>query len=163
MSKSVMPHPHKTITFRENQLERFTHLHVGTENKEPSLTDQQFADECDINKIVNKYLKTGDETLLTKFRGQYADLTELPDLHTALETVNLAHEAFESLPANVRERFHNSPTEMVKFLQSEKPRDIEESIEMGLRNPPQVPQTDPQLEILNQINENTKRPKTEKS
>lgn len=157
--KSVMPHPHKILKFRENQLEIHAHIDVETTPPEPSMTDQQFADECDINKIVNKYLKTGDDSLLQKFRGQYADLTEIPDLQTAIETVNLANEAFESLPAKLRERFNNSPEQMIQFLHSEKPHDLEESIQLGLRNPKPPPQIDPQIEILKQINENTKKPK----
>ena len=37
-------------------------IRVYTVNNEPSMTDQQFKDDCDVNSIVNKFTKTGHLT-----------------------------------------------------------------------------------------------------
>ena len=47
-------------------------IRVYTVNNEPSMTDQQFKDDCDVNFIVNKFTKTGHLTHLAKFQGMYA-------------------------------------------------------------------------------------------
>lgn len=123
----------KYILRRKNGTKR-----VVTVNTEHSLADQSQQEECDVNFIMDKYLKTGQVTHLTTLRGQFADVSEIPDLHTAMTQVTQAQQTFDQLPAELRERFGNSPIQMVKFLQD--PRNDAEAIQLGLKElPPQPP------------------------
>lgn len=119
----------KIIEKRENGTTR-----VATLNEEPSKTQQQFKEDCDVNFIVKKFMRTGQLTHLAKQQGYYADMSEYPDLATAMQSLSEAQSAFDALPADLRRRFGNSPVEMVKFLQD--PNNVEESIKLGLRNAP---------------------------
>ena len=60
-------------------------IRVYTVNNEPSMTDQQFKDDCDVNFNVNKFTKTGHLTHLAKFQGMYADVSAIPDLAEAMQ------------------------------------------------------------------------------
>lgn len=118
----------KKIELRPNGTKR-----VYTVNNEPSMTDQQFKDDCDVNFIVDKFTKTGNLTHLAKFQGMYADVSEIPDLPQAMQIVSTAQTAFDTLPAELRSRFGNSPVNMVEFINNESNRD--EAIKLGLIPP----------------------------
>ena len=115
----------KVIELRSNGTKR-----VYTVNNEPSMTDQQFKDDCDVNFIVDKFTKTGHLTHLAKFQGMYADVSEIPDLAEAIQTVTIAQTAFDALPAELRSRFGNSPVNMVEFINDVNNK--EEAIKLGL-------------------------------
>lgn len=111
---------------------------VYTDNKQPSKTDQQYKDDTDVNYILNKYAKTGQLSHVNQVRGQYADVSEIPDLHSALQKVKLADEAFMQLSSAIRKRFNNQPAVMVEFLQD--PKNNEEAIKLGLKVSPPAPE-----------------------
>jgi len=115
----------------EQQQERLR-KRVQTLNTEPSLTQQHFKDDCDINNIINKYEKTGQLPLSNKV-GRYADYSELTDYQGMLQTIQDAQDAFMELPALIRSKFRNNPGEMINFLQN--PNNREEAIKLGLVNP----------------------------
>lgn len=82
---------------------------------EPSLAQQQFAEEADINTIVNRFGLTGE--LPTGVRAPtYADFSGVFDYHTAMNVVVAARDAFAQMPANVRARFGNDPGAFVDFV-----------------------------------------------
>lgn len=94
-------------------------------------TDQSFADQCDINRIVAVFMKTGDEMMLKRRQGFYADFSYAPsDLLEAHRIIKEADEAFLDLPSHVRERFQNDPSQIVGFVQD--PKNYEEAVELGL-------------------------------
>lgn len=98
---------------------------------EPTLTKQSFKDESDVNKIVAKYKKTGDPSLLMKRTSHvYADVSDVPSYQDALEVVRQAEETFMALPSAVRSRFNNNPAELLDFIS--KKENIEEGIKLGL-------------------------------
>lgn len=101
---------------------------VRTVNEEPSLTDQQFKDETDVNKILMKYIKNGLQ--IPPLTGQYLDLTQLPDFREAQDIVLRGQEAFMSLDAHLRARFNNDPAQMLQFLDD--PANAEEAVKLGL-------------------------------
>lgn len=104
---------------------------VHTYNSEPSLADQSYKEEVDVNRILAKYIKSGDETLLQKRQGQYADISNIQDLQTSLSQVQEAQEAFETLPAELRRKLNHSPVEFINYLQN--PANDAEAIELGLK------------------------------
>lgn len=140
----------KQIEIRPNGTKR-----VFTINEEPSRTDSSWKDEVNVNSIIDRIKKTGQVTHLTNKQGTFADVTQIPDLQTALNQVTQANQAFDELPAYLRERFSNNPVEMIKFLQNESNRD--EAIKLGL-----IP-TPPSKSELTPKSEPTPTTKTSKS
>jgi phage internal scaffolding protein len=101
----------------------------GLACEEPSLAQQHFKDECDINTILQKFNISG---LLPQspLSPRYGDFTGISDYHTALNRVIAAQDEFESLPATIRARFENDPAKLIEFLENENNRP--EAEELGL-------------------------------
>lgn len=95
-----------------------------------SLTKQAFKDECDINKIVANYDRTGLLTHVSSAVARYGDFTEVNEYQESLNTVLRAQRDFEGLPADIRKRFHNDPGEFFEFATN--PDNLDQMVEMGL-------------------------------
>ena len=85
---------------------------------EPSMTQQHFKDETMIDNILQKYAETGflTDPFIPKRPIQFGDFSDVKDFQTAQNAIALATEYFESLPANVRASFNNSPQEFLNAL-----------------------------------------------
>lgn len=105
-------------------------LRIQTINEEPSLAQQQFKEECDVNHIMKKYEQTGQIYHVNRKQGVYADLSNLTDYRQMLADVQKAEEAFQSLPAKVRYEFGNDPSKLIHFLQDKNNKS--KAIELGL-------------------------------
>lgn len=96
---------------------------------EPSRTQQNFKDQCDINRIVKQYGVTGvvpvttAQSLPEAFYG-------VTDYHTSLNMIKAADAAFNGLPAEVRARFKNDPGAFVDFAVD--PANLDDMISLGL-------------------------------
>lgn len=101
----------------------------GLACEEPTLAQQHYKEECDINTILQKFSITGilPEAPLSP---RYGDFSGISDYHTALNTVMAAKDEFMTLPAQIRARFENDPAKLIEFLQDEKNRP--EAEELGL-------------------------------
>lgn len=99
-------------------------------------TKQEFADECDINKILERYTPEALEERLAAAEGVYRDFSEDLTYEEARQLVSDCDDAFMSLPAKVRERFLNNPQMLIDFLDD--PTNDEEAIKLGLKLPVQV-------------------------
>ena len=99
---------------------------------DPSLTQQQFADEADINNIVDRFMKTGHIPSPTSM-PQYMDYEGVFDFQTAMNAVRQADENFMRMDSKVRARFHNSPQEFLEFFAN--PDNTEEAVRLGLAVP----------------------------
>jgi len=96
-----------------------------------SLTSQAHKQECDINRIMLKWAKTGTIEHRNTFDGQYGDFTDSPgDYHEAMNQVVQANEMFEGLPSAIRRRFGNDPGAFLDFVQDAK--NVDQMIDMGL-------------------------------
>lgn len=98
-----------------------------------SLTKQAFKDECDINKIVANYDRTGLLSHVSSAVARYGDFTEVNEYQESLNTVLRAQRDFDELPADVRKRFHNDPGEFFEFATN--PDNFDQMVEMGLAEP----------------------------
>lgn len=97
------------------------------------LTHQSFKDECDINTIMGRYLKTGVlPENLTQREAQYLDVSDI-DFQAAAELVAGAKSLFEQLPSSIRNRFENDPAKLLAFTSDENNR--REAAELGLLGP----------------------------
>ena len=104
----------------------------GIVNKAASMTQAQFQDECDINKIMDRYMRTGclSDPLSQMKPGTYGDFSDLGDYMENMNKVIEAREMFDALPAKVRERFGNNPGAMIDFVMD--PNNQEEAVKLGL-------------------------------
>lgn len=118
-----------------------------------TLTQQQYKEDCDVNVIMEKFMKTGQmpQTVAPMLEG---DFSNLPSYQEALQTVIDANDMFMEIPAKIRLKFENDPQQLINYLADE--TNNEEAIKLGLKLPKQTPAPDPQLEALKQIQENTK-------
>ena len=109
------------------------------ETRGPSLTRQSSKDECDINRIMRKFEKTGILEHRNTFEGSYGDFTDTPqDYHEAIQQVMDAQDMFMSLPAKVRRQFGNDPAEYLDFVAD--PQNADRMVELGLATrPPAAP------------------------
>jgi len=113
---------------------------------EPSLTQQQFKDDCDVNVIMDRFLKTGEVTHLNSNPGVYADLTGIGDYTDMLMRVKAAESAFSQLPHQIKTKFEQDPSKLIAYL--EDPKNLEESYALGLRVKPEAPAPNPVVEEL---------------
>lgn len=77
----------------------------------PSMTRQSEAEACDINTIVAQFDRTGMVPQVSP--GMFADVSQVGDYQSALETVRVADEMFMQLPAKVRHVFDDDPAVFV--------------------------------------------------
>ena len=102
---------------------------TGLACPDPSLAQQNFKDETDINFIVRQFGLTG-ELPGKPLSPQYGDFTGVLDYHSAVNAVLAAQDDFMELPAHMRSRFNNDPAELIDFLSKEENR--EEATKLGL-------------------------------
>jgi phage internal scaffolding protein len=111
----------------------------------PGLAQQHFKDECDVNRILSKYQKTGLIDHVNRFQGDYADLSAVPDFQESLNAVIDAQEAFMTLPSSIRKQFDNDPVAFLDFVHN--PDNKDEMIKMGLAKAP-VPIDEPLAPVV---------------
>jgi len=90
---------------------------------------QSFKDECDINKIMGRYMKTGLLDHVQQRVAQYLDVTGA-DFHEAQNFVAGAKTMFHMLPSHIRTQFDNDPGAFLEFM--ENPANAEKARDMGL-------------------------------
>jgi len=104
-----------------------------TFDPEEGETQQSFKDECDINRIVSQYVKTGtwSGSLRPPTRvPQFGDFSNVLEYQESMNKIIEAQEAFDALPARVRERFQNDPALLLAFLDDES--NLSEAEKLGL-------------------------------
>lgn len=100
----------------------------------PSLTQQHFKDECDINQIVATYQETGIMPQGTR-EPLFGDFAGIPT--SFQESQNLFKEAqdkFYSLPSDLRKMLDNSPQKLLEFMSN--PANSEACVKFGLFSKP---------------------------
>lgn len=102
-------------------------------------TKQSFSDECDIKKILARYVRTGRMDHARSVMPQFLNCEGIGSYQECLEKINGAKDAFATLPALVRRRFDNDPNLLIQFLSD--PSSLDEAIKLGLVDAPkaQVP------------------------
>lgn len=103
-----------------------------------AMTEQHHAAELDIQRIVDMGRANGGiiPQHLLRQEGAYGDFTNVPDFQTAQKFVIEAQEAFDSLPAKLRDRFHNNPAEFMDFVSNNE--NAEEAKRLGILVPEPV-------------------------
>lgn len=97
---------------------RFDRLHVPAqlaEAPEKALTQQQFKDECDINRIVKNAQRGIPPKYINRATPHYGDVSRFPDITEAYNIVQKAEESFMELPAQLRLELGNNPANFDKI------------------------------------------------
>ena len=110
-----------------------TDKHPGVVFNAPTLCQQHFRDECDINNIMARFMKTGLLPSVNSGSYDFFDAGESLTYHDACNLIAKADEVFGSLPASVRARFNNDPGEYLAFF--EHPENYEEAVKLGFAFP----------------------------
>lgn len=99
-------------------------------------TKQSFKDECDINRLVERYPDVNSEGYMKSIAQQlsdsnlYGEYDSSMDYSRAVEIVSRANEQFETLPSKLRERFGHNPVEFLDYVNDS--NNLNEMISMGL-------------------------------
>lgn len=107
----------------------------------PGRVKQSFSDAADINKIVRQYKKTGVFQNVSGVFGSYTDVSQIAEYKTGLTQIRETQEAFDLLPAEVREKFENDPVKLLEFVTDDK--NIPEARKLGLVPPAPAPDPEP--------------------
>lgn len=126
--------PHDPVEFSGEVVDR----HTGLVVRPPSMTKQEFRDECDIQNILKQFKATGIVNHISSkaAQGAYMDLPDNLDFQDAMNTVLQAQEAFATLPSKVRGRFQNDPEQFLAFMAD--PANKAEAAALGLLKTPPV-------------------------
>ena len=114
----------------------------GARNKDGTIlyfTEQHHKDTCDVNNIIKQYDRDGLISHTSKFEAKFGDLSGL-DFKAMQDKVIEAVNMFGELPSEIRNRFDNSPAELIRFMDNADNRD--EPIKLGLIDERWTPETD---------------------
>ncbi|UDN67758.1 internal scaffolding protein [robinz microvirus RP_110] len=123
------------------------HEPVTANTEGESRTRQEFAAECDINTIMERYEATGIISHVDQRQPMYLDVSNVPDLQSALRVLDTATESFMSLPARVRLEFENDVHKFVAF--AENGENLGRMREWGLAPPEAVADASMPGEVVN--------------
>ncbi|WNK13734.1 MAG: internal scaffolding protein [Microvirus sp.] len=104
----------------------------GLQCQDKSRAQQHMVDDTDINKLVERYLVTGEMPQL-KAPPLQGDFSQVMTYQESLNLMIEAQRSFDALPAKIRNRFENDPGQFVDFCSNEANRD--EVRQMGLYSP----------------------------
>jgi phage internal scaffolding protein len=117
----------KVIPFRTHYSPQ---VRVSFETKGESLTEQQFAEESQILNKIRKYDSQGFFDSINRNPAQYNDFTQVRDLADAIDQIEQARDAFQTIPSDIRKQFNNSPSEFFDFASKES--NYDELVKLGL-------------------------------
>lgn len=117
----------KVIPFRTHYSPQ---VRVTFQTEGESLTEQQFAEESQILSKIRKYDSQGFFDSVNRNPAQYNDFTQVRDLADAIDQIEQARDAFQTIPSDVRKKFNNSPSEFFDFASKED--NYDELVKLGL-------------------------------
>lgn len=94
-------------------------VHKEPETPPELRAQQQFKDECDINRIVANAQRGIPPRFLSRGEPHYGDFSNTPDLAEAYNTIQRANQAFMNLPAQLRLELGNDPANISRLTQDQ--------------------------------------------
>lgn len=117
--------PDVVVTKRANGTLRVDHM-----NYEKSMTQQCFSPQCDVNRIMHRWLSGGPPPVSADARATFRDVSHGMDYQELLNVTMAVKESFDSLPADLRAQFKNEPSVLLDFVAN--PANEDECIRLGL-------------------------------
>lgn len=105
------------VSYRESDGARLVQL----VDFDPSRTEQAHKDECDLNFIVNQHVRSGQPIQIPE--SVFQDFSNLPDYHTAVNTVRGIDNLFKELPIAVKLAFDHNPELFMAAVEDPSRRD----------------------------------------
>lgn len=102
------------------------HPRVSFATEGPSLTVQDAKDECDVNYIIESYVKRG---IVPPQAQSYMDCTSVADYQQAMMIVAECKSNFETLPSKMRDEF-KTVENYLSYISDE--NNLKDCIEKGL-------------------------------
>lgn len=99
-------------------------------------TKQSFKDECDINNLMAKYLKTGRMEHVNQALPRF-ECVSGHDFQSAQNLIAEAASMFEDIPSKVRNRFGNDPGKLLDWVHD--PRNAKEAASLGFLDLDRLP------------------------
>lgn len=103
----------------------------GTKIEGESMTLQSEAESCDINKIMERFDRTGQLPVSMKAPPTFGD-ARIVDFQTAKQIVLDAEFAFSQLPAQTRKEFGHDPENLLKALSDSSEHNTKKLLELGI-------------------------------
>ena len=123
---------------------------VIDQTNEVSKTRQSEADSCDINKIMERFNRTGKLPSMQTQPAQYGD-SRVVDFQAAQNLIKEAKTQFLNLPSKTRKAFGNDPQVFLEALNDKSIENSEALLKLGILVP-----VKPSVEdVLNTIALNT--------
>lgn len=94
-----------------------------------TMTKQSFKDSCNINKIMEKYAKSGQMPAINASDQKFEFASSI-SFTESMQIITDASQTFDGLPARMRQRFGNNPALFLEFV--ENPANRTEMGAMGL-------------------------------
>lgn len=110
---------------------------TGVRFEKPSLTQQNMKDDCDLNKLYERFGLNPSAMPQNPAIPLAGDFTGIGSFHDALARIRVAEESFNRLPSKIRSRFENDPGKYVEFCLD--PANGPELVRMGLAKAPAAP------------------------
>lgn len=132
--------------YRPHARVQFDNVDPTTGEVLPSMTKQEFKNECDINNVIKQFKPHHMAAMLQANlnSGAYTDLPDSYDYQQSLDLVREAERQFLTVPAKVRERFGQDPGQFLAFLNN--PDNLKEARDLGLAKPEVAPP--PPVEVI---------------
>ena len=111
----------------------------------PSMTSQEFKEECNINVLLKKYAVQAkllglplSEVIPQPTSDNFGDFTDVDDFQTAMNRVAEVNNMFSNLPADIRDQCNNKPENFLRMLHDDKR--YKEFVDRGILDREQVQQ-----------------------
>ncbi|WNK12620.1 MAG: internal scaffolding protein [Microvirus sp.] len=131
-SSYLMAYKPPVVRHALSETDEHSFVHSLDFKDSPSLTQQHFANEVDINTIMARHLASGETLPPVNFQG--VDVSDFPDFSSSVLAMNAAREQFDSLDPVLRARFHNDPSLFFDFASN--PLNSQALVELGLASYP---------------------------
>lgn len=118
---------------------------TGKHFYKPSLTDQSFAYDADINNIVNGI---GIVPQVAQQPPQFGQEFNPDFFQNALNVVANAKSEFEKLPAIVRKEFNNDINQFVEFIDNPDEANAKKGVKLGIFKPEIIEKFKPVQDIV---------------
>lgn len=137
----------------------------GTTFKKPSLTSQEFLDECNINKLLYKYASQAkmlglpiSEVLPRISTDAFRDVSDAETFHESMNRISQMNDLFSNLPSDVRRKYGDTVEGFVNALGD--PSQYEYLAEHGVLDHSQVKEF---MNVLQPKNETPQKVESDRS
>lgn len=107
----------------------------------PSITQQHFKNECDVNNIVRRYAQTGIDPYELRKQGVRFGRASSQDFTEAMFMVSEVQNQFADLPADIRGKFDNDPAKLLEAYGD--PSQADKLTQLGIGDNP-IPEDPPE-------------------